>query len=662
MIDQATRGAEAAGRLGLLSACWLTLRLLPVMMQPAVQCVAGRTHWARRGGMAMLGRLLLLLLPPPAAYGSVPFDTHHRNFGSVIRGAPLPPTGAVAFEHKCSATPCAVTQILFASVYPAAGAAFDWQHATISLFIDGETDASVSVSALELGWTSDFASRPSVFPSGAMYDNSGRGWGNEYFGHTAVSGGTYSTLRVPFARSLRVLVRPAPGTTTESRYWFDVRGVEALPIILGELELPPAARLKIHRVSNRSLAHLEMLTIASAPAGMSGAILGTKFDATSADFTYLEACPRFYRTAAPDEPPMYLASGAEDYFLSANYFDAGTFVTPESGLTFKDATGGIGAFKMHTRDLLLFHDGMRLVWRNGDTGCQGCQPGNSTGAPCAYCPGSPPQTPPPVSSVAAASVPTIDRVQKTNDSCYAMGPIAYGFDRPGGDGSIVGMMLANHSGGGDGRCTAATIDAPGCRPEDCARACCDDSSCNAWVHAAAPGCAHGTGTGSGADVCCWHKQRETQLQNMTKERYPQRYNPTISTGVVSGHASGLAPPPPPPAPPCSAPNPQGTACRCGPDGACPRAPPRAEAGHALYSTLVYYYVWPTTARGSPVANEAGDGMLDSGDARGGFTGGLGEKSDSTRLVDALERLAALLARGVLTPAEFQQAKQRVLEH
>ena len=509
---------------------WLTLRLL--MMQPAVQaCVAGRTHWARRGGMAMLGRLLLLLLPPPAAYGSVPFDTHHRNFGSVIRGAPLPPTGAVAFEHKCSAAPCAVTQILFASVYPAAGAAFDWQHASISLFIDGETDASVAVSALELGWTSDFASRPSVFPSGAMYDNSGRGWGNEYFGHTAVSGGTYSTLRVPFARSLRVLVRPAPGTTTESRYWFDVRGVEALPIILGELELPPAARLKIHRVSNRSLAHLEMLTIASAPAGMSGAILGTKFDATSADFTYLEACPRFYRTAAPDEPPMYLASGAEDYFLSANYFDAGTFVTPESGLTFKDATGGIGAFKMHTRDLLLFHDGMRLVWRNGDTGCQGCQPGNSTWAPCAYCPGSPPQTPPPVSSVAAA-----------------------------------------------------------------------------------------------------------------------------------GHASGLAPPAPPPAPPCSAPNPQGTACRCGPDGACPRAPPRAEAGHALYSTLVYYYVWPTNVTGSPVANEAGEGMLDSGDARGRFTGGEGESSDSTRLVDALERLAALLARGVLTPAEFQQAKQRVLEH
>lgn len=95
--------------------------------------------------------------------------------------------------------------------------------------------------------------------------------------------------------------------------------MEALPIILGELQLPPTARLKIHRVSNRSLAHLEMLTIATSPTGTSGAILGTKFDATSHDFTFLEACPRFYPTAAPDEPPMYLSSGAEDYFLSASY-------------------------------------------------------------------------------------------------------------------------------------------------------------------------------------------------------------------------------------------------------------------------------------------------------------------------------------------------------
>lgn len=624
--------------------------------------------------------LPLVLLPLLTAHGAVPFSTHHRNFGSVIRGASLPPAGAVAFEHTCTSAPCAVTQMLFASVYPGqrSGAPFDWQHASISLFIDGEATASIAVSALELGWVSDFASRPEYDGSraGPMYDNSGRPWGTTYFGHTAVSGGTYSTVRVPFSKSIRVLVQPAPGTTTDSEYWFDVRGVEALPVILGELELPPSARLKIHRVNNRSLAHLEMVTIATAPAGTSGAILGTKFDGTSDDFTFLEACPRFYPTSASDEPPMYLSSGAEDYFLSASYFDAGTFITPESGLTFKDTKGGIGAFKMHTRDLLLFHDGMRLVWRNGDTGCAGCQPGNATSAPCRYCPVPSSAAAPAVgvgagtravTATAAArghTKPLVDTIdQEKNESCYAMGPIAYGFDRPGGDGRIVAMMLVNNS----GRCTAATIQAPGCRPEDCARGCCDDPSCNAWVHAAAKGCAADKGKGGADDVCCWRKVRETQLQNMTKESHPQRYNPTISTGVVSGHATRSPPAPSPPSSSCGAPSPQGTGCRCGPDGECPRAPPVVEHGHALYSTLVYYYVWPTNHTLAPsrdVGRKRDDRSVEGdGDERGDSSsaGAKGQiEHTSSRLVDALERLATLWAHGALTQEEFTQAKRRAL--
>ena len=53
------------------------------------------------------------------------------------------------FEHNCTAAPCAVTQMLFASVYPTHGAPFDWQHATISLYIDGEATASVQFTAPE---------------------------------------------------------------------------------------------------------------------------------------------------------------------------------------------------------------------------------------------------------------------------------------------------------------------------------------------------------------------------------------------------------------------------------------------------------------------------------------------------------------------------------
>ena len=48
----------------------------------------------------------------------------------------------------------------------------------------------------------------------------------------------------------------------------------------------------------------------------SGAILGVKFEATSSiGYSYLEACMRLYVGGAAD--PLFLSSGAEDYFLSA---------------------------------------------------------------------------------------------------------------------------------------------------------------------------------------------------------------------------------------------------------------------------------------------------------------------------------------------------------
>lgn len=58
---------------------------------------------------------------------------------------------------------------------------------------------------------------------------------------------------------------------------------------------------------------------------------------------------RFYPTAkesATNSTPIFLSSGAEDYFLSASYFDEGEFISPNSGLTYK-AGGAIGSYKLH---------------------------------------------------------------------------------------------------------------------------------------------------------------------------------------------------------------------------------------------------------------------------------------------------------------------------
>jgi hypothetical protein len=63
-------------------------------------------------------------------------------------------------------------------------------------------------------------------------------------------------------------------------------------------------------------------------------------------------------------------SGTEDYFLSASYFDEGTFASSQAGLTWKNSVGSgdLSMYKTHTRDLVPFHGGMQYMWRNNEDG------------------------------------------------------------------------------------------------------------------------------------------------------------------------------------------------------------------------------------------------------------------------------------------------------
>ena len=67
------------------------------------------------------------------------------------------------------------------------------------------------------------------------------------------------------------------------------------------------------------------------------------------------------------------SSGTEDYFLSASYFDEGTFASSQAGLTWKNSVGSgdLSMYKTHTRDLVPFHGGMQYMWRNNENG-QSC--------------------------------------------------------------------------------------------------------------------------------------------------------------------------------------------------------------------------------------------------------------------------------------------------
>ena len=134
------------------------------------------------------------------------------------------------------------------------------------------------------------------------------------------------------------------------------QGVESYPIQLGDLELPPTARLKVLQ-HNFTTQPLDLVTLADVPSSSSGAVLSVKVDAEvschdaagiwvgffqecrhspcgqASQLTFLEACMRVLIDGAAE--PMFLSSGGEDYFLSAYYFNEDEFHTPNSGLTLK---------------------------------------------------------------------------------------------------------------------------------------------------------------------------------------------------------------------------------------------------------------------------------------------------------------------------------------
>ena len=66
---------------------------------------------------------------------------------------------------------------------------------------------------------------------------------------------------------------------------------------------------------------------------------------------------------SPSLPPLPAIS------RSAYYFNAGPFHGPNSGLTHINASKSpvtLSAYRFHIADPLVFSDGFKLVWRNGD--------------------------------------------------------------------------------------------------------------------------------------------------------------------------------------------------------------------------------------------------------------------------------------------------------
>ncbi len=184
-------------------------------------------------------------------------------------------------------------------------------------------------------------------------------WGSRRFGHVSNDGGLYNTFRVPFQKSIYISMI----SKHDGRYWYNVRGMQNYPIIVGDIELPANAKLMLYKKENVTVQPFEYVILASSTSKY-GLLYQLTFNTESKNFFHQEACFRVINDNS--RKIQYLSSGTEDLFLSSYYFNGGVFHTDQAGLSFKQDPGRLCAYKFFEDDPVLFSDMFSLIWRCGE--------------------------------------------------------------------------------------------------------------------------------------------------------------------------------------------------------------------------------------------------------------------------------------------------------
>lgn len=239
-----------------------------------------------------------------------------------------------------------LTHIWFGGDWPSYG------DTRIRFYVDGETRPSIDMQL--------FAGH------GIGWEDSSAPWGSQRLGKTGQPSGLYNTYRIPFGKGIRVTGELAKAVSNAQPFWWILRGVENLPVQLGDVQLPETARLRLHVRENVKLEPFQMHEAGESAAA--GALYQVMLAVQSNNFSYLEGMLRAHIDGARD--PLMLSSGTEDYFLGTYYFNRGMYHLPLAGLTHKaqDSKGNctFSAYRFHEEDPIFFQNGFRLLWRNGE--------------------------------------------------------------------------------------------------------------------------------------------------------------------------------------------------------------------------------------------------------------------------------------------------------
>ncbi|XP_065051830.1 uncharacterized protein LOC135681334 [Rhopilema esculentum] len=190
-------------------------------------------------------------------------------------------------------------------------------------------------------------------------------WGTRRIGHIANNGGIYNTFRIPFQKSIYITFI----SKQHGHYWYNIRGVRNYPVIIGDLELPREAKLKVHKKEDVKVAPFDYISLASST-GKSGLLYLVELTTESSNFYHQEGC--FRVITDENNKTQYLSSGTEDLFLSAYYYNGGTFHNDHAGLSYKKIPGRVSAYKFFEDDPVIFNKRFELIWRCGELADNEC--------------------------------------------------------------------------------------------------------------------------------------------------------------------------------------------------------------------------------------------------------------------------------------------------
>eukprot|EP00936_MAST-01D_sp_MAST-1D-sp1_P002659 g2659.t1 len=224
----------------------------------------------------------------------------------------------------------------------------DTDDAVWSYYVDGEVTPSVQFRAPQA--------------TGTFYGDEAL-WANSKIGKGGTRSGYFVNIKVPFGRSIRITV-----TGAIKNGFVIVRGCENLPIEVGALTLPAAARLVLQKIERRTFDSLDFVPIVDLPQG-DGLVYMTAIAASSTSPNFWEGCYHLHTPYAQPFPGTVLSTGMEDFFDSSYGFSGGAFHQPVSGCTHKDGAGGgmaLSAYRFHEEDPIAFSGGVKFRWRVGD--------------------------------------------------------------------------------------------------------------------------------------------------------------------------------------------------------------------------------------------------------------------------------------------------------